>query len=320
MTKGDPHRVKELLSGTDLLPVYSTENLAEIHRSKGREADFLRLLDEINAQHLVLELDSGFKYTGKAFLKKIPSEQAFEEYIENINEVPGDFGLSDLLLKFYGGNEEKTFNDIFEMQKGELANYLHSVFDDINEDELNHEEKEAINTIKSYIDELPDILANLNNTSLNQLDKLESSALKSFEDETGICPKVLNNISGTNIILQIWDMLVSNPEFNHTDLDTFFGIKPHQFEQDSKHVRTQVEKVNGIYHQLNFLGYYRDSNMRKERRFKASFSDMTHAGIASLCHFFLCRDDRLVKKASAAYEYLSIPTQIIHYSNSKKCD
>ena len=49
--------------------------------------------------------------------------------------------------------------------------------------------------------------------------------------------------------------------------------------------------------------------MHKGRRFRASLSDMTHAGIASFCHLLICRDEDLVMKAAAAYEYLGVGTK-----------
>ncbi len=51
--------------------------------------------------------------------------------------------------------------------------------------------------------------------------------------------------------------------------------------------------------------------------FIASFSDMTHAGMATFCRLFFCRDEDLVMKASAAYEYLRLPTQIVHIKANK---
>ncbi|WP_156788084.1 hypothetical protein [Desulfurispirillum indicum] len=93
----------------------------------------------------------------------------------------------------------------------------------------------------------------------------------------------------------------------------FFGLKPFPFEADAGRERTPLEKVNGIYHQLNYIGYYRDSKMSRERRFRASFSDMTHAGLATFCHLMISRDTDLVMKAAAAYEYLGLGTRILHY-------
>ncbi len=109
---------------------------------------------------------------------------------------------------------------------------------------------------------------------------------------------------------KIWQILSGIEEFSGIGIETFFGVKPRSFEADSDRERTIQEKVNAVYHQLNFLGYYRDSKMKKDRRFRASFSDMTHAGVASFCHFFLCRDEDLVMKAAAAYEYLGVNTRV----------
>jgi hypothetical protein len=98
----------------------------------------------------------------------------------------------------------------------------------------------------------------------------------------------------------------------------FFGVKPQPHEANNDREKTPSEKVNGIYHQLNFLGYYRDTGMKNNRGFVRSSSDMTHAGIASFCHLLLCRDEGLVVKAAAAYEYLGIKTNIVHFQANKK--
>ena len=45
MLKGDPAGIADLLRDENISPVFSSENLAEIHRSKGREIEFLQLLD-----------------------------------------------------------------------------------------------------------------------------------------------------------------------------------------------------------------------------------------------------------------------------------
>jgi hypothetical protein len=49
---------------------------------------------------------------------------------------------------------------------------------------------------------------------------------------------------------------------------------------------------------------------------------MTHAGLASFCHVLICRDEDLVMKAAAAYEYLGIGTRILYYgaNNALKND
>lgn len=57
--------------------------------------------------------------------------------------------------------------------------------------------------------------------------------------------------------------------------------------------------------------------MKNTRGFVRSSSDMTHAGIASFCHLLLCRDEGLVKKAAAAYEYAGVRTQIIHFQANR---
>ena len=98
----------------------------------------------------------------------------------------------------------------------------------------------------------------------------------------------------------------------------FVGVKPPPNERNNDREKTLAEKINSIYHQLNFLGYYRDTSMKTSRGFVRSSSDMTHAGVASFCHLLLCRDEGLVTKAAAAYEYLGVRTQIVHFQSNKK--
>jgi hypothetical protein len=95
-------------------------------------------------------------------------------------------------------------------------------------------------------------------------------------------------------------------------------VKSQPYEANNDREKTLSEKVNGIYRQLNFLGYYRDTGMKNTRGFVRSSSDMTHTGIASFCHLLLCRDEGLVVKAAAAYEYLGIKTKIVYFQANKK--
>ena len=61
---------------------------------------------------------------------------------------------------------------------------------------------------------------------------------------------------------------------------------------------------------LNTIGYHPDSKLHNERRFIAALSDTSHASVASFCDALFSRDVSFVKKVTAAYEYLDIPTKI----------
>lgn len=309
MTKGDPHNVKELLQKYKLTPIYSNETLKEIQRSKGYENKFLELLEDIGAKYIEPLLDPNFKQTGQARIHAVSPKSCYEHFLSNQNENPcGDFGLSEMLMKFYGGQQNSSFEEISEQGAVDLQKYLLRAIDGIDELPLN--DTIDIESLKKIIVDLPEIMKSHSLTMAKELDERSDSPLSEFEKEAGLGPIVLNNIMPPNVVEKIWQMVSEKINFPDMDIETFFGVKPHQ---ESDRELTLQEKVNAIYHQLNFLGYYRDSKMKKERRFKASFSDMTHAGIATFCHFFLCRDKDLVMKSAAAFEFLGVKTKILHY-------
>ena len=231
---------------------------------------------------------------------------ALASYVETISPYLGtDYNLSGMLQKFYGGLSDTSYSQIFDEGTNSLVKMLNSAKTTEGLDPLLHKQMDIL------IDQLPDVFALLN----QQLtDSIGSTGFKSvtsqFENATGIAPITLNNVKGPYIIKQIWDMLKGNVPNIGVDIDTFFGLKTTPWCSTPEREPTLAEKVNAIYHQLNFLGYHRDTNMKVERRFNASFSDMTHAGMASFCDIFLCRDEGLVMKATAAYEYLKVGTQI----------
>jgi hypothetical protein len=316
MTKGDPHDVKELLRKHNLTPVYSDESLKEIQRSIGYENRFLELLGEIEAKYIEPLLDQNFKQAGQTRIHSISPKMCYENFLENQKESPnGDFGISEMLMKFYGGQSDSSFEEIFQKGAVDLQKYLKEAIDGV--EELQLDETIDIESLKMFIENLPELMGSQSSKMAKELDEQGDSSVSAFETETGIGPIVLKNITPPNVVEKIWQMLSEIQGFSEIDIETFFGVKPHSFEEDHDRERTIQEKVNAVYHQLNYLGYYRDSKMKKERRFRASFSDMTHAGIASFCHLFLCRDEDLVMKAAAAYEYVGVQTKILHYKANK---
>lgn len=75
-----------------------------------------------------------------------------------------------------------------------------------------------------------------------------------------------------NVINQIWKMLQNNnAELEGVELEDFFQLR----KLIPKNEYYIFEKVNQIYTMLNLLGYHQDKGMNKEKRFIASFSDMS---------------------------------------------
>lgn len=311
MIKDDPFKVKELLDQPSFIPVFSDENLKEIQKSKGYEDKFLNILKNIKAKHIKVVLDEKLVPTGQANIQEVDPGSALASYVETITPFVGvDYGLSGMLQKFYGGLQGSSYSEIFAEGANNLMQMLHSSLDN-----LKHEEgidQNLLEEMNLMVSQLPEVLTFTNQQLSTSLDNSPGSKVTQFKDATGISPIILNNIKGSNVLLQIWDLVREKVRPAEMDLETFFGLKYTPWSCNPVREPTISEKVNAIYHQLNFLGYNRDSKMKIERRFHASFSDMTHAGMASFCHIFICRDEGLVVKAAAAYEYLKVGTQIFH--------
>ena len=310
--KGDPHSIKKLLKDHNITPIYSQENLKEIKRSVGSEDIFLRTLQELGAKYIEPTLEKNLP-TGSAQINNIDVFDVWKWFIENEDPMPEyGYGLTSMLEKFYGGRNDESYADIFSKGSEELKLLLDDALKDLeSEDALTDEMRSAIKS-------LPELLKEQYEQMSNDLDNQEQPPVKQFEQATGLGALVLKNIKSPNIVEKVFDSVKKSMESVELDIDIFFGVKAQPYEANNDREKTLSEKVNGIYHQLNFLGYYRDTGMKNARGFVRSSSDMTHAGIASFCHLLLCRDEGLVVKAAAAYEYLGIKTNIVHFQANKQ--
>lgn len=310
MIKNDPFQVKNIFDNPIITAVFSNENLKEILKSKGYEDKFLEILREIKAKHIKSVLDDKFIPTGQAELHEIDPGCALASYVETTTPFIGtDYGLSGMLQKFYGGQTDTTFGEILDEGANNLMKMLRSTTSNLKDQA--GMDPHLFKQINQLVNQMPEVFALINQQLADSLDSSTSnSQVRQFEDATGIAPINLKNIKGPDIVLQIWEVVKEKLPSSEMDIETFFGIRTTPWCSSPDREPTTSEKVNAIYHQLNFLGYYRDSKMKVERRFNASFSDMTHAGMASFCHVFICRDEDLVMKAAAAYEYLKVGTQI----------
>lgn len=311
--KGRRPKIQEMLTRSEFQVVYSDENLNEISKSVGFEQKFLSLLSALNAKHLRLIMDDRFRYTEHASLETIEPALAYEAYIANRNDSPSlDGGLKDLLKKFYGGHPNKSFEQILQSGGRELVHALEGITKELSSDVTIPQAD-----VEGFARLLPDInreITLLFDTLAGQLDAENSSAnVKMINAHFGFGPKVLNNLIGPGIVQQIWALLAEKSPDASSTCDEFFGsTRPYGISDDEPW--TRLQQVNAVYHQLNFLGYcyWQDKNMNK--RFDAHFNDLTHVGMASLCHLFITGDERQAMKAGATYEYLGIST-IIGYLN-----
>lgn len=296
-------KILELLTRPEFQVVYSDENLNEISKSIGSEQPFLSLLSALNAKHLRLILDEKFRCTDRASIETVEPVAAYAAYVANRDDSPSfDGGLRDLLKKLYGDHPNKSFEQILPSGGRELAHKIDELVQELSSDvTVPQADVEALARL------LPDIkrdITSMFSTLAQPLDAGNSSAnVKAIDEHFVLGPKVLNNLTGPCIVQQIWTLLAGKSPDASSTRDEFFGaIRPRGISDDEPW--TKLQQVNAVYHQLNFLGYWRDENMHK--RFNAHFNDLTHVGMASFCHVFLTGDKRQFLKAAAAYEYLDI--------------
>jgi len=310
--KGDPFDIKALLRKKNITPIYSQENLKEIKRSVGSEDIFLNVLNGLGSKYIQPIYENHLP-TGSAEITDDNIFEIWKRFIENEDPMPEyGYGFSSMLEKFYGGRSDETFSEIFLKGNDELKVLLDDAIKDIEF------EQGFTDEMRAAVEMMPDILNEQYQQISSGLDSQVQPILKQYEQEPGLGAKVLKNIKPPKVVEKVFDAVEKSMVGVELDIGTFFGISSLPHESNQEREKFMFEKVNAIYHQLNFLGYYRDSDMKKTRGFVRHFSDMTHAGTASFCHLLLCRDTGLVKKAEAAYEYLGVGTIILHFQDKKR--
>lgn len=289
-------------------PVYSKESLVEIRRSRGREGEFLKYLNNIGALYLDMETDNQGKLTGKYDFYQYDSFKPFDSLCEALEESPEtNFGSDKIINKMYGGSKNTSFGDILS----ESANDLVKMLGEIDLSSVEGVPPEMLEQIEE--------LKKLDTSMFSEMgatfdENVGDSGISAFESHVGVGPKQLNNIHPPNVLQQVWSAISPSAPKNMR-IDHMFGLSSLTNTQEEP--RLVAEKVNAIYNVLNMLGYYRDKDMKKLRRVTASFSDMTHAGYASACHYLMSGDEDLVRKAEAAFEYLEHSTKV-EYIDIKK--
>jgi len=302
-------KLVEVFATNNMQVVYSDANLDEISRSVGKEQEFLSLLEALSAQYLRLVLDDQRRYTDHAVIENVVPTAAYDAYLINQRDSPiGDFGLSDLLQKLYGGHA--TFGEIAQSGQQDFDRLLDTLAHEL----ASHQIPPEIDT-DVFLQALPDIKRAFSAMSAEMGRMFDADTprnqVQAIDAELGVGPKDLNNLEGPGILKQIWDRIIPKIPEGAITFDEFFGLVHPRWVTDDRPI-TKLEQINSAYHQLNFLGYWRDENMNQERRLKGHLKDITHVGMASFCNVFLSGDERQVKKAQAVYEHLGIGTYAHH--------
>ncbi|WP_373931610.1 hypothetical protein [Vibrio cyclitrophicus] len=294
--------------------VYSDETLKEIKRSGSYADRFLNVLNSLNAFHLKLVLTENFEPTGNA---TITQRDAFEAFAEYCNQEPIYQQIQDSIIqssfKSFGGRKGDSFEQIADEQSKAFADLMSFMREQARD--LEETNPELIYAIENYtVSAQAEIDKALTKSKLlmkqNIKNDLDWSGVKEFRNSVDIGPKELNNVTGPNVLVKIWDLFTEKEPYKQLDwtLEDFFSLKQNLIYPDRPYFKYQ--KITAIYNQLNFIGFHPDSKTHKERRFVAAMSDLGHASLASFTDALFSIDESFVIKARAAYEYLDVITEI----------
>lgn len=296
--------IRAVFTQNELTPVYSYVNIEEIAKAQKAESQqiYLRYLAELGAK-LIVPKTTGFQYTGFANIHTVDPFEVFNEYTERrVAEPEYGYGHKGLLQKFYGARPQESYGEV--LSNG--AREFHSLIEQAKLEDKDGQFAQSLDFCNAFFEE--------NFSSLGQLlDAQEQRSVVSMLDRMEpFGPMTLNNVDRRDVLERIYtETLKLVPE------SAIAEIKSNERFKDSYHfyglqdLNTNLEKVNHLYHYLNFYGYYRDKRMQKTSRMDSHINDMTHAGIASFCAILFSVDKDLIHKARAAYSYLNIGVQPI---------
>lgn len=291
--------------------VYSNETLMEIRKSTGYEHKFLEVLKNLEACFLFVESDASGHITGKWEIREDDPFVAFATLNETLaSTTNSSFGFDEIVQKLYGGASNKSFSEIAKQSLNDLKDMLDSSLKGVRT-ELSENEYQII---ALRFEELKRQMSGSSHEMGTLFDKTTSeNNFTTWDDAIGVGPLELKNIVPPKVVEQVWEKI--SPKLpKEATFEKMFGLAA---QYEGAYVpRTNIERCNAIYHALNYVGYYRDSGMKKLRRVHASSADMSHAGYASLCNILVSDDEDFCKKAMAVYEYLKIDTYVV-YTNLK---
>lgn len=295
--------VFESLLTRKIRAVYSDETLKEISRAKETSGELLEVLRSIGAAHLTPCLDKNSQLSDSATVTLRDPFQAFENLHSGAPAMglPGS-GMQSIMYKHFGGDEDRTVREILNEEASELNKLIRRAFEGIDDNFSQTKVfRETLPLIEGIIERAGDSLA-------DAYDSTEFNTVSDLDALKGLGPRNLNNIKGRQILLRVWERLSELSEPNAPDPEEAFLSAIAKTEASSK-----ASLANCIYTYLNFVGYYRDKKMNDRARFSASHSDSIHAGLASYCSFLISGDGPMLRKTLAAFEYLGIGTDLIHF-------
>jgi hypothetical protein len=285
--------------------IYSTENMEELHRLPvEHHQPTLAFLSEAKAACARMSVDLK---TVSVDLEVDPAA-AFTAHCEAVASFSDlDYSMHGFMLKLFGGGHTESRQDIARKQKDEIWAMLDHGLRQL--DSLHDVPAADRAAMRAELEAQKLRVAGGAMELARQMDEAEAlHGTITAQQMYQISP---DEIEPPNVLLQVWDQVRNIFEPKGISLDQLLGFTPASGLGLEGGNLTLVQKVNAIYGLLNLLGYYRDGGVTKIRGLKRSSSDATHVGYAVCATIFVCRDERLVKKAVAAYEYVGVRTPIV---------
>ena len=292
----DQNIISSISSGTDIeslgLPVgkyiFSQVHINEIARSAEPERH-LAALDRVGAAFL----DIYYEHF-------IPQDHSFSFVDKYKARNIFDHVMSSKL------NNSAPFNDVPFKHLSVLANG-----GQVDREFLNTFAADALEPLRNLVDQSADnpfrgILENMYGNLLSgfheQVTKRVSDVTYSVEEWQSMIGSdngKLNNITGDNVLRQVWGTL-NKEHIEASTPEEYFGFKtaPSQF--------CGIAMCNGVF---DVIGFHAEGKRRKFEKQDNVQSDALHISMGAFCDYFISADKKAVLRAQAIYEFLGLKTK-----------
>ncbi len=295
--------------------VYSDETLKEIKRSGENAFKFIEILKKLEAYHVRINVEAGsFLIKGDATVNSTGVEYVYQDYLDRERAEEDDVVAAGnkWLHKFFGGQPNLDFASLYGEQRATFSALVEKI------ESLGAETDDEVPGLAEVLRaKKTELLADFER-SISEIesrmqedigDGVDWSGVSDFRGSIQLGPVELNNIESPDVVKKIWELVQKKEEhFKNISVEQFLSFKQ-AAAQPERALHTH-EKIHAIYNMLNMVGYFPDTKQHNERRFVSAQSDAIHASMAGFCQVVVSRDERFVKKLSAALEYLNLNTQV----------
>ncbi len=269
----------------DVVWVYSNEHFKEI--SRGADASFLSVLQNLRAREIEVVLDDQWQITDEACLHdySCPLER-YMDFIATVDRVPFDETLLTALIARLAGAD--NFSDVLTLTKRVQAQLERLLMFDGHSTLLTGSAKKTIDSA------LTQLIGHLR----------EARSLEELRKPLGIDRGVVGNVKSSNPIPEIWDLI--KEKCGDLTIGQFFGLETLDGKQ-----RPKFLAIAACHTILNFIGYRTDKRIARPEDTSRILSDGVHIAHAGFCDILISEDSRTCSKAAAIYAYAALPISVV---------